>query len=111
MTEAEFRRLVLALPGVEEGVSWNEPSYKLSGKFFTRVRAEDVSAVIQDVGQDEREALIASAPDVFHVTDHYRSYAMVLARLGPATPEALCGLLERSWRKRAPRSARRSPRR
>ena len=103
MTEDEFRTLVLGFPGVEPGTSWGEPSFKLNGKFFTRVRAEDGSAVLQDVPPDEREALMEAEPEVFHFTDHYRNYPMVLARLAPASVEQVRSLLERSWRRRAPK--------
>ena len=103
MTEDEFRAMVLALPGVETGTSYGEPSFKLAGRFFTRVRAEDGSAVLQDVPPDEREALIEAEPEVFHLTDHYRNYPIVLARLAPASPGQVRGLLERSWRSRAPK--------
>lgn len=103
MTEDEFRQLVLALPGVEPGTSYGQPSFKLNGKFFTRVRPEDGSAVLQDVPPDEREALMEAEPEVFHLTDHYRNYPMVLARLEAASVDQVRGLLERSWRRRAPK--------
>lgn len=103
VTKDEFEALVLALPGVEAGTSYGHPSFKLNGKFFTRVRAEDASAVLQDVPPDEREALMEAEPEVFHVTDHYRNYPMVLARLAPASTDQVRGLLERSWRLRAPK--------
>jgi hypothetical protein len=103
MTRDDFHDLVMSLPGVETGTSYGHPSYKLGGKFFTRVRAEDDSAVLQDVSFDERELLLEAEPDVFHFTDHYRSYPMVLARLGPTTPERLRPFLERRWRTQAPK--------
>lgn len=103
MTEDEFRTLIFSFPGVEPGTSYGHASFKLNGKFFTRVRAEDGSAVLQDVPPDEREALMQAEPEVFHLTDHYRNYPMVLARLAPASVDQVRGLLERSWRRRAPK--------
>lgn len=103
MTEDEFRTLVLALPGVEPGTSYALPSFKLNAKFFTRVRAEDGSTVLQDVPPDEREALMETEREVFHFTEHYRNYPIVLARLEPASVDQVRGLLERSWRRRAPK--------
>ena len=103
MTRDEFYALALALPGVEEGTSYGLPSLKLGGKFFTRVRPEENAAVIQDVPHEERDALIEAEPEVWFHTDHYRNYPIVLCRLEPATPDHVRGLLERSWRLRAPK--------
>lgn len=43
MTRDEMKAIVLSFPGVEEGVSYGWPSFKLNGKFFTRLRGEDDS--------------------------------------------------------------------
>ncbi|WP_269714549.1 MmcQ/YjbR family DNA-binding protein [Caulobacter sp. NIBR2454] len=104
MTRDEFHALVMSLPGVEPGTSWGMASYKLKGKFFTRLREEDDSIVVQEVDFDERDMLIEAEPDIFHFTDHFRNYRMVLVRIGPVEPAVLLGLLERRWRKVAPKA-------
>ena len=38
MTHDEVRALLLSFPGVEDGVSYGEPSFKVAGKFFTWMR-------------------------------------------------------------------------
>jgi hypothetical protein len=105
VTPEEFHALVTAYPGVEEGRSYGRPAYKVAGKLLTRLRDEDASAVLQEVGFDEREMLIAAAPETFHVTEHYRNYPMVLARIEAIGRDELRGLLERRWRKIAPKAA------
>ncbi len=105
MTSDEFHALVMSLPGVEPGIAWGKPAYKLKGKFFTRLRDEDDSVVIQEVGFDEREMLIEAEPAVFHFTPHFQNYPMVLARIDAVEPTALLALLERRWRKVAPKAA------
>ena len=53
---------------------------------------------------DEQEFLIESQPDVYFITDHYRGWAAVLARL-PKLTAAECRLrLERAWRLKAPKA-------
>ncbi|MEI9965116.1 MAG: hypothetical protein WDM92_10790 [Caulobacteraceae bacterium] len=74
MTREEVRTLVLGFPGTEEGTSYGHPSFKAFGKFLTRIRDEDDSLVLSDVGVDEREMLMEVDPDTFHVTPHYRNY-------------------------------------
>lgn len=99
MTEAEARAIILAFPGAEEGPSHGYPSFKVRGKFFTRLRAEDASLVLSDVGFDEREMLMAAEPAIFHLTSHYKNYPTVLARIESLDPGSLHRLLERRWRK------------
>jgi hypothetical protein len=105
MTEEEMRAVVLGFPGAEEGTSYGRPAFKVNGKFFTRLRAEDLSVVLQEVGFDEREMLIEAEPATFHFTDHYRGYPIVLARIASLDPGAFRSFLERRWRKIAPKAA------
>ncbi|MDP3491290.1 MAG: MmcQ/YjbR family DNA-binding protein, partial [Phenylobacterium sp.] len=86
MTEAEIRAIILAFPGAEEGTSYGLPSFKVRGRFFTRLRAEDASLVLSDVGFDEREMLMAAEPATFHLTPHYQNYPTVLARIESLDP-------------------------
>lgn len=103
MTEAEMRDIILSFPGAEEGVSYGRPSFKVNGKFFTRLRGEDASLVLMDVGFDEREMLIEAEPGTFHFTPHYKDYPCVLARIETLHPGSFHGFLERRWRKIAPK--------
>lgn len=105
MTPDEFRDIALSFPGVEEGMSYGQPAFKVNGKFLTRVRKEDDSAVLVEVGFDEREMLIEAEPATFHITPHYKDYPSVLARLETLHPGSLKAFLERRWRKAAPKAA------
>ena len=104
MTREEFAAIVQSFPGAEAGTSYGMPSFKVRGKFFTRVRDEDDSAVLQEVSLDERDLLIEAEPRTFHVTKHYDGYPIVLARLATLEPDQLRGFLERRWRKLATRA-------
>ncbi|HRD27913.1 MAG TPA: MmcQ/YjbR family DNA-binding protein [Caulobacter sp.] len=101
MTRDEFHAIVMAFPGVEEAPSYGQPSYKVNGKFLTRVRKDDASAVIMEVSFDERDLLLEVEPETFHFTAHYKDYPCVLARLETLSPDQLKGFLERRWRKAA----------
>ncbi|CAN7563037.1 MmcQ/YjbR family DNA-binding protein [Phenylobacterium sp. LjRoot225] len=103
MTADEMYVIVMGFPGVEVGTSYGHPAYKVGGKFFTRLRDEDASVVLQEVGFDEREMLIEAEPATFHFTDHYRNYPMVLARIESLDAGSLRSFLERRWRKIAPK--------
>ena len=105
MTPDEMKAIVLAFPGVEEGVSYGRPSFKLNGKFFTRLRGEDESLVLMEVSYDEREMLMEAEPGTFHLTPHYKDYPCVLARIADLHPGSLRNFLERRFRKVAKKSA------
>ena len=101
MTGKEFAAVVLSFPGAAEGTSYGQPSFKVRDKFFTRVRAEDNSAVLACVPADERDFLMEADPGTFHFTPHYKDYPIVLARLEGLTADHARGFLERQWRKLA----------
>lgn len=103
MTEAEMEAIVMAFPMVEKGMSYGRPSYKVNGKFFTRLRREDDSLVLLEVSFDEREMLIEAEPATFHFTAHYKDYPSVLARIATLHPGSLKNFLERRWKKIAPK--------
>jgi hypothetical protein len=47
---------------------------------------------------DERDWLLADAPDTYYLTDYYRSYPLILARLSRLDRDALRDLLATSRR-------------
>ena len=103
MTADEARAIILSFPEVVEGSSYGKPSFLAFGKFLTRLRAEDQSFVIMEVGFDEREMLMEVDPATFHFTAHYKDYPAVLARVAGLEPDQLRGFIERRWRKIAPK--------
>jgi hypothetical protein len=103
MTWEEVRAIALGFPGVEEGTSYGTPGFKVKGKFLTRLRPEDDSLVLVDVGFDEREMLMEAEPQTFHITPHYQNYPSVLARIESVDPGTLRNLFERRWRNVAPK--------
>jgi hypothetical protein len=105
MTQDEMDAIVMAFPGAEKGISYGRPSYKLNGKFFTRLRREDDSMVLLEVGFDEREMLMEADPETFHFTPHYKDYPSVLARIATLHPGSFRNFLERRFRKIAKKSA------
>ena len=102
MTWDEVIAIGLKLPEVEVSTSYGTPSLKVRGKFMTRLRSEDDSIVLLEVGFDEREMLMEAEPQTFHITPHYKDYPSVLARLSSVDPGTVANLLERRWRAVAP---------
>src|SRR5215472_6769720 len=49
------------------------------------------------IGFDDRAELIASAPEIFYLVDHYKDYPAMLVRLSLIPPDMLKDLLLMSW--------------
>ena len=91
-----------ALPEVVEDVWYGTPALKVRKKGFVRLKEDrkDVVFMLEDV--EEQLVLCENLPAIYYITDHYRGYAAVLARLAKLTT-AECKLrLERAWRTKAP---------
>ena len=78
------REIALALPDVEESTIHGAPSFKVRGKLLTcpaihRSAEPDTLAVRLDF--EQRARLIAAAPSIYYLTDHYVNYPTVLVRL------------------------------
>jgi hypothetical protein len=101
-TLATVRRLALAFPGVEEGLSYGTPGFRVRGKFLARMW-EDGETLVVKCGDDERDFRMKADPETFFITDHYRGYPTVLVRLTSVTTTDLRDVLEQAWRLNAPR--------
>lgn len=106
------RKIGLAFPGVEESTSFGQPALKIRGKIFACIashRSAEPGSLVVRIDLLRREELLAEAPDVYYVTDHYVGYSGVLVRLEKIQPDALRGLLagalqfvEAATKKRSP---------
>ena len=102
MTYDEIVKLALELPGAEESTSYGTPALKVAGKMLARKHQDGVSIVLR-VSFDEREMLMEAEPATFYITDHYRNYPALLARIETVDPGTLKRLLEQTWREVAPK--------
>ena len=86
------RKIGLALPGVEESTAYGHPALKVNGQLLACVpahRSAEPGSLVVRVGFEERAELLAAAPDVYYVTDHYAGYTDVLVRLSRVNPGML----------------------
>ena len=85
------------MPEVEESTSYGTPALKLCKTLLARLK-EDGETLVVKTTFAERERLLAAAPKVFYLTDHYLSHPWILVRL-PVIKEALLReLLTEAWR-------------
>ena len=90
------RKIGLELPGVEEGTAYGSPALKVDGKLLACLpvhRSAEPGSLAVRVDFDDRAELLAAAPDVYYITEHYADYNAVLVRLARVTPDVLRDLL------------------
>jgi len=90
------RNIGLALPGVEESTAYGSPALKVHGKLLACIpanRSAEPGSLAVRVDFDDRAELLAAAPDVYYVTDHYVGYNAVLVRLSRVNTDVLRDLL------------------
>lgn len=64
MTADQFRAVVLALEGVEEGAHVGHPDFRTNGRIFASLTAREDRATVK-LSPEEQAAVIESAPTVF----------------------------------------------
>jgi hypothetical protein len=93
-TEADVRRIALALPGVTERPSWGQPAW-----FAKTLMSRIWEPGVLTVKTEEREALAGTEPETFYWTPHHeRSPQLVLVRLDRIDVKLLNELLLDSYR-------------
>jgi hypothetical protein len=91
------RKFVLSLDGVEEVRSYGTPGFKVRGALFARLK-EDGETLVVCMGFDARDEMIAAAPEIYFVTDHYLNYKWILVRLPKLEMDGMRDLLRGAWR-------------
>jgi hypothetical protein len=106
------RAIGLAFPGVEESTAYGSPALKVHGKLLACVpahRSAEPGSLVVRVDFDDRAELLAEAPGLYYVTDHYVEYSAVLVRLSRVTPAVLSDLLGMAYKFVTSKAASRSP--
>jgi hypothetical protein len=95
------RNIGLAFPRVEDSTAYGMPALKVDGKLLACIpanpSAEPASLVVR-VDFDDRAELLAAAPDIYYVTDHYIGYTAVLVRLSRVSSNVLRDLLGMAYK-------------
>lgn len=99
MDVEDVRAMVRDLPGVVEAEAREVVSFTVRKKLFLRVMG---GTLLLRTDPYEREYLLSTAPEVFHVDHWIREHPWVRARLDLAEPPALRELVRDAWRRVAP---------
>jgi len=94
------RSIGLSLPDVEESTTYGSPALKVRGKLLTCIpihRSVEPDSLAVCIDFEKRSVLMASVPDTYYLTDHYRNYPFVRVRLSRIGLGELRNLLEMAW--------------
>ncbi len=95
------RKIGLALPDVEDSTMYGKLALKVRGKLLTCLainKSAEPDSLVVRIDFEQRDGLLAEAPEIYYVTDHYRNYPAVLVRLSRIPPDQLRDLLGAAWR-------------
>jgi len=82
-------KIALAVAGAEEVLWFNKPAVFLHGQFLTKVHDKEEAMTFRVSSMEMREMMLEAEPRLFYITDHYRNFPFILARLSALTPKLL----------------------
>jgi hypothetical protein len=104
-TEADARRIALALPGAFEKASYEgQAAFRTKARIFAFLAHEPKGLLVWVDSKEERDALASSEPDKFFTSRHFAGQPAVLIHLDAVDVDELTELITDSWLLRAPRN-------
>lgn len=93
LTRAEARKIALAVSGASEGPYFGKPAIFVAEKFLTRVHTKEEAMVLAIGSMEMRDVMLEAEPKLFYITDHYKNFPYLLARLSKLDRKTLQDLL------------------
>jgi hypothetical protein len=93
ITRAQGWKIALAIPGATEVLWFNKPAVFLHDQFLTKVHDKEEAMTLRVSSMEMRDMMLEAEPKLFYITDHYRNFPFVLARLSALTPKSLKDML------------------
>src|ERR1700759_5483956 len=93
LTRAEARKIALSVEGATEGPYFGKPAVFVAEKFLTRVHTKEDAMVLHIGSMEMRDVMLEAEPKLFYITDHYKPWPMLLARLSALNAKTLKALV------------------
>lgn len=94
----------IALPGVEQGISYGKPALRFRERTLAATTAPDPGSFVLHVAVEEKDWLLERDPATFWQTEHYRDWPAILVRYG-GDADLVAMLLACAWWDRATKGA------
>jgi hypothetical protein len=93
ISRAQGWKIALAIPGTVEVLWFRKPAVFLHDQFLTKVHDKEEAMTLRVSSMEMRDMMLEAEPELFYITDHYRNFPFVLARLSALTPKTLKEIL------------------
>ncbi|MBV9550481.1 MAG: hypothetical protein JO256_12505 [Alphaproteobacteria bacterium] len=93
LTHDQAWKIILAVPGAENRLWFNQPSGFVHDRFLAKVHHKEEAVTLQVGSMEMRDMMLEAKPDLFYITDHYRKFPFVLIRLKTLTAKVLKEIL------------------
>lgn len=81
LSKAEARKIMLAMKGTSEALYFAKPAVFYAESFVGRVHDKEEAVALRVGTIEMRDVMLEAEPKLFYITDHYRPWPMLLARL------------------------------
>ncbi len=81
LSKAQARKTMLGVEGTSEGPYFGRPSVFYGEAFGGRVHDKEEAVALRVASIEMRDVMLEAEPKLFYITDHYRPWPMLLARL------------------------------
>ena len=103
MTPAEFRRIALALPEAVEGAHMDHPDFRVGGKVFASLNADETRGMAK-LTLPQQKRFVSELPGTFEPgPGAWGRGGATMIHLRPARKSAVLDALEAAWRNTAPK--------
>ena len=86
-------KIALGITGSEKVLWFKKPAVFVHGQFLTKVHDKEEAMTLRVSSMEMRDMMLEAEPKLFYITDHYRNFPFILARLTALTPKILQDLL------------------
>lgn len=93
ISRKEGWKIALSLPGSVETLWFNRPAVFIHDQFLTKVHDKEEAMVLRIGSMEMRDMMLEAEPRLFYITDHYRNFPYVLARLSALDKKTLKDML------------------
>src|SRR5579884_2174261 len=93
ISRAQGWKIALSFPGATEVLWFRKPAIFLHDQFFTKVHDKEEAMTLRVSSMEMRDMMLEAEPELFYITDHYRNFPFILARLERLTPKTLKDIL------------------
>ena len=93
LSKAEARKVMLSIPASCERLWFNQPAIFVHDRFLAKPHHKEEAVLLGVTSMEMREVMLEAEPKLFYITDHYRSFPFVLARLSALDAKTLKQML------------------